>query len=59
MFTGLELPTHLLLLLVIILSLFGIKHLPAMAGSLGRGIQELTKRGLTSEGSLGKGTLRS
>jgi sec-independent protein translocase protein TatA len=40
MFTGLESPTHLLLLLVIILLLFGAKRLPEMGRSLGQGIRE-------------------
>lgn len=45
MFTGLESPTHLLLLVLIILVLFGAKRLPEMGRSLGRGIQEF-KEGL-------------
>jgi sec-independent protein translocase protein TatA len=49
MFTGLESPTHLLLLLAIILLLFGAKRLPEMGRSLGRGIQEF-KEGLNSKG---------
>jgi sec-independent protein translocase protein TatA len=48
MFTGLESPTHLLLLLVIILLLFGAKRLPEMGRSLGRGIQEF-KEGLNTK----------
>jgi sec-independent protein translocase protein TatA len=40
MFTGLASPTHLLILLVIILLLFGAKRLPEMGRSLGQGIQE-------------------
>lgn len=46
MFTGFAPPTHLLLLLAIILLLFQAKRLPAMARSLeGEGIQEF-KEGL-------------
>jgi sec-independent protein translocase protein TatA len=48
MFTGLESPVHLLLLLVIILLLFGAKRLPEMGRSLGRGIQEF-KEGLSTK----------
>jgi sec-independent protein translocase protein TatA len=40
MFTGLESPTHLLLLLAIILLLFGAKRLPEMGRSIGQGIRE-------------------
>ncbi|MBV9453420.1 MAG: twin-arginine translocase TatA/TatE family subunit [Rubrobacter sp.] len=47
MFTGLESPTHLLLLMLIILLLFGAKRLPEMGRSLGRSIQEF-KAGLSS-----------
>jgi sec-independent protein translocase protein TatA len=48
MFTGLESPTHLLILLVIILLFFGAKRLPEMGRSLGRGIQEF-KEGLNTK----------
>ncbi|HZC18282.1 MAG TPA: twin-arginine translocase TatA/TatE family subunit [Rubrobacteraceae bacterium] len=48
MFSGLESPTHLLLLLVIILLLFGAKRLPEMGRSLGRGIQEF-REGLNTK----------
>jgi sec-independent protein translocase protein TatA len=48
MFTGLESPTHLLILLVIILLFFGAKRLPEMGRSLGRGIQEF-KDGLNNK----------
>jgi sec-independent protein translocase protein TatA len=40
MFTGLESPVHLLILLVIILLLFGAKRLPELGRSLGQGIRE-------------------
>jgi sec-independent protein translocase protein TatA len=40
MFSGLESPTHLLLVLVIVLLLFGAKRLPEMGRNLGRGIKE-------------------
>jgi sec-independent protein translocase protein TatA len=48
MFTGLESPTHLLVLLLIILLLFGAKRLPEMGRSLGRGIHEF-REGLTTK----------
>lgn len=48
MFSGLESPTHLLLLLVIILLLFGAKRLPEMGRSLGRGIREF-REGLNAK----------
>jgi len=49
MFTGLESPVHLLILLVIILLLFGAKCLPEMGRSLGQGIREF-KEGLNTKG---------
>ena len=45
MFTGLTSPTHLIILLVIILLLFGAKRLPELGRSLGQGIKEF-KEGL-------------
>jgi sec-independent protein translocase protein TatA len=48
MFTGLESPVHLLMLLVIILLLFGAKRLPEMGRSLGQGIREF-KEGLNTK----------
>lgn len=48
MFTGLESPTHLLILLVIILLLFGAKRLPELGRSLGQGIREF-KGGLNTK----------
>lgn len=42
MFTGLASPTHLLLLLLLIVLLFGIKRLPEIGRNLGRGIQEFS-----------------
>ena len=47
MFTGLASPTHLLVLLVIIVLLFGAKRLPEMGRSLGQGIKEF-KEGLNN-----------
>ena len=48
MFTGLESPAHLLLLLLIILLVFGAKRLPEMGRSLGQGIKEF-KEGLNTK----------
>jgi sec-independent protein translocase protein TatA len=47
-FTGLESPVHLLILLLIILLLFGAKRLPEMGRSMGRGIKEF-KEGLNTK----------
>jgi len=51
MFTGLASPTHLLILLVVILLVFGAKRLPEMGRSLGQGIQEF-KDGLNTQQEL-------
>ncbi len=40
MFTGLASPSHLLIVLVIILLLFGAKRIPELAKGLGTGIKE-------------------
>ena len=48
MFAGLASPTHLILLLVIILLLFGAKRLPEMGRSLAQGIKEF-KGGLNAQ----------
>ena len=40
MFTGLASPSHLLVVLVIILLLFGAKRIPGLAKGLGTGIKE-------------------
>jgi sec-independent protein translocase protein TatA len=58
MFTGLESPTHLLLLMLIILLLFGAKRLPEMGRSLGRSIQEF-KEGLNSREKFDKTEAKS
>jgi sec-independent protein translocase protein TatA len=51
MFTGLASPTHLLLVLVVILLVFGAKRLPEMGRSLGQGLREF-KGGLNTEEEL-------
>ena len=43
MFTGLESPTHLLIVLVIILLLFGGQRIPELAKGLGAGVREFRK----------------
>ena len=40
MFTGLASPSHLIIVLVIILLLFGAKRIPGLAKGLGTGIKE-------------------
>jgi sec-independent protein translocase protein TatA len=40
MFTGLASPSHLIIILVIILLLFGAKRIPELAKGLGTGIKE-------------------
>ena len=50
MFTGLESPTHLVFILLVILLLFGAKRLPELGRSLGRGVHEF-KEGLNSKGT--------
>lgn len=43
MFTGLESPVHLIIVLVIILLLFGGKRVPELAKGLGTGLREFKK----------------
>ena len=40
MFTGLESPSHLIIVLAIVLLLFGAKRVPELARGLGAGIKE-------------------
>ena len=49
MFTGLESPTQLIVVLVVILLLFGGKRIPELAKGLGEGMREF-KKGAESEG---------
>jgi len=42
-FTGLESPTHLIIVLVIVLLLFGSKRVPELAKGLGAGVREFRK----------------
>ena len=48
MFTGLESPIHLIIILVIVLLLFGAKRIPELAKGLGTGIREF-KKGTSGE----------
>jgi sec-independent protein translocase protein TatA len=48
MFTGLESPAHILIILLVILLLFGAKRLPELGRSLGKGINEF-KQGLNTK----------
>lgn len=48
MYSGLLAPSHLIILLLIIVLLFGAKRLPELGRSLGQGIKEF-KEGLNSK----------
>jgi len=43
MFTGLESPAHLIIVLVVVLLLFGAKRIPELARGLGAGGREFKK----------------
>ena len=43
MFTGLESPTHLLIIFVVILLFFGGKRIPELAKGLGKGMRDFRK----------------
>ena len=47
MFTGLATPSHLILVLAILLLLFGAKRIPELAKGLGTGIKEF-REGISS-----------
>ena len=49
-FTGLESPIHLIVVLVIVLLLFGAKRVPELAKGLGEGVREFRK-GARAEGA--------
>lgn len=51
MFTGLESPTHLIIVLVVVLLLFGAKRIPELARGLGAGVREF-KKGAEGEAEL-------
>jgi sec-independent protein translocase protein TatA len=50
-FTGLESPTHLIIVLVVVLLLFGAKRIPELARGLGAGVREF-KKGAEGEAEL-------
>jgi sec-independent protein translocase protein TatA len=50
MFAGLVSPSHLIIVLVIILLLFGAKRMPELAKGLGAGLKEL-RGGISTGGS--------
>ena len=43
MFTGLESPIHLIIVLVVVLLFFGAKRVPELAKGLGAGVREFRK----------------
>ena len=49
MFAGLASPSHLLIVLVVILLLFGAKRIPQLAKGLGMGVKELREGFSTGE----------
>jgi sec-independent protein translocase protein TatA len=49
MFTGLASPSHLIVVLAIVLLLFGAKRIPELAKGLGTGIKEFREGVSTSE----------
>jgi sec-independent protein translocase protein TatA len=51
MLTGLASPSHLIIVLVIILLLFGAKRIPELAKGLGAGIKEFRQGLSVSDGS--------
>jgi sec-independent protein translocase protein TatA len=51
MFTGLTSPSHLIIVLIIILLLFGAKRIPELAKGLGTGIKEFRQGLSVSDGS--------
>jgi len=51
-FTGLESPTHLIIVLVVVLLLFGAKRIPEVARGLGAGVREF-KKGAEGDGARG------
>ena len=63
MFTGLASPSHLLIVLAVVLLLFGAKRIPDLAKGLGTGVKELREGfsngdGATEAGAHESGTVR-
>ena len=61
MFAGLESPTHLIIVLVVVLLLFGAKRIPEFARGLGEGVREFQRgaEGADEEKARGKGRLEA
>ena len=55
MFTGLESPIHLIVVLVIVLLLFGAKRVPELAKGLGEGVREFRKGSQAEDAEDGDG----
>ena len=51
MFAGLVSPSHLIIVLVVVLLLFGAKRIPELAKGLGTGIKELREGISTGDGT--------
>jgi sec-independent protein translocase protein TatA len=51
MFAGLASPSHLIIVLVLVLVLFGAKRIPELAKGLGTGIKELREGISTGDGT--------
>ncbi len=58
MFAGLASPSHLLIVLVVVLLLFGAKRIPELAKGLGTGVKEL-REGFSSGEDAGAGAPES
>ena len=58
MFAGLASPSHLLIVLVVVLLLFGVKRIPELAKGLGTGVEEL-RQGIFSGGDAKAGAPES
>ena len=58
MFAGLASPSHLIIVLVVVLLLFGAKRIPELAKGLGMGVKEL-REGFSSGGNTNAGAPES
>ena len=59
MFAGLASPSHLVIVLVVVLLLFGAKRIPQLAKGLGTGVKELREGFSTGEGATEAGAHES
>jgi sec-independent protein translocase protein TatA len=55
MFAGLASPSHLIIVLAVVLLLFGAKRIPELAKGLGMGVKELREGFSTGEDAAGAG----